>query len=292
MIKVLVVTYYFPPCTGAPSWRPFSWAENFGKYQIKPFILTRNWSGNESTWDDFIRDNITAPHLMNFDEYDVLYLPSKTYKFNKWLQKRKWIANLFGNVYFFILGLMGRFNTEVDGWLAFKDEVISQVKDNKYDAVVVSSPPSNILELIPLIKRNCNAIVIADIRDLWNNLILSNPYRPSFKQKIWDGFYSSYYKKWLREVDMVTVIVEPFVDVIRKFTIAPVHIVYNGFESSMFSTMKKVRSGKFVFSIVGSIYPQQDLTILLDGLNEFIKDKSSDKVNIRFVGATFLTRSV
>ncbi len=288
MIKVLVVTYYFPPCTGAPSWRPFSWAENFGKHQIKPFILTRNWSGKESTWDDFIRENKTPSHLKSFDEYDVLYLPSKTYKFNSWLQKRKWIGNLFGNVYFFILGLMGRFNTEVDGWLAFKDEVISQVKDNKYDAVVVSSPPSNILELIPIVKRNCNAVVIVDIRDLWNNLILSNTYRPGFKQKIWDSFYASYYKKWLGEVDMVTVIVEPFVDVIRKFTSAPVHIVYNGFESSMFSTMKKMRSGKFVFSVVGSIYPQQDLTILLDGLNVFIKDKSSDRVNIRFVGASSL----
>ena len=86
MLRVLVISYYFPPCTGAPSWRPFSWAENFSKHGIKPFILTRNWNGDESTWDDFIKENKTPPQLKKSYQYDVLYFPSKTYRLNQWIQ--------------------------------------------------------------------------------------------------------------------------------------------------------------------------------------------------------------
>jgi hypothetical protein len=288
MLRVLVISYYFPPCTGAPSWRPFSWAENFSKHGIKPFILTRNWSGDESTWDDFVKENKSPAQLKQTELFDVLHLPSKTYRFNLWMHRHKWLAGLCGNIYFFGLGALGRFNTEVDGRLSFQNQIIHQLKENTYDAVIVSSPPSNILELIPVIKKHSDAVVVADIRDLWNNMMLSVPYKPTFKQKIWDLFYSTYYKKWLKEVDLVTVIVEPFVNVMRRFTKAPVHIVYNGYESKMFASMRKERSTKFVFSIIGSLYPQQDLSILLDGLNEFIADKSSDLVNIRFIGATSL----
>lgn len=288
MLRVLVISYYFPPCTGAPSWRPFSWAENFSKYGIKPFIITRNWNGDESTWEDFIKENKAPAQLKKSELFDVLYLPSKTYRLNLWIQNNKWLGKIFGNVYFFLLGAIGRFNTEVDGFLSFKDQIVNQLKENDYDAVVITSPPSNLLELIPIIKKHTDAVLVADIRDLWNNMMLSIPYHPAFKQKIWDLFYSNYYRKWLKEVDLVTVIVEPFVNVMRRFTKAPVHIVYNGYESNLFASMRKQRSSKFVFSVIGSLYPQQDLSILLDGLNEFVADKSSDQVNIRFIGATSL----
>jgi glycosyltransferase involved in cell wall biosynthesis len=288
MKNVLVVSYYFPPCNGAPSWRPYSWVEHFHKHGIRPFVMTRHWSGQENTWEDFLEPTFLPPQTSTHEHYDVLFLPSKRYKLNDLLSSNRFLRLLFGNIYFFILGCLGRFNTEVDVYLAFKEHLENHLKDNKYEAVIISSPPSNILELISVVKKNSNAVVVADIRDLWNNLMLTVGYKPSIKQRIWDFFYARYYAKWLKDVDLITVIIEQFSVVLKEFSNAPIEVVYNGYESTLFEKMKKNKSDKFVFSVVGNIYPEQDLSILLEGLNLFIARKSTDDFCIRFIGAKSL----
>ncbi|MBK9320738.1 MAG: hypothetical protein IPM91_19400 [Bacteroidetes bacterium] len=62
-------------------------------------------------------------------------------------------------------------------------------------------------------------------------------------------------------------------------------MVYNGYESSIFNTLGKRNSDQFIFSVVGSIYPEQDISIMLNGLKNFLLDKSPDKVAVRFIGA-------
>lgn len=290
MKKVLILSYYFPPCNGAPSWRPYSWVTNFNKHGLRPFIITRHWTGLENTWDDFIEPNHQPPELVTHEQYDVLYVPSRRYKLYDVIFSKEWIRKISGNIYFFLLGMLGRFNTEVDVYLAFKDHLKNHLSHNKYDAVIISSPPSNILELIRVVKKNSDAAVIADIRDLWNNLMLTVPYKPSLKQRIWDFFYSTYYRIWLKEVDLITVIIEPFAEILNKLSKCPVEVVYNGYESVLFDKLKKSPSNKFTFSVVGNLYPEQDLTVMMSGLHLFLKDKSPEDVQIRFIGAASLPK--
>jgi glycosyltransferase involved in cell wall biosynthesis len=288
MKKVLVVSYYFPPCNGAPSWRPYSWVEHFHEHGIRPFVITRHWSGQENTWEDFLKPTSLTPQTATHENYDVLFLPSKRYILNDLLTSSKFLRFLFGNIYFFLLGSIGRFNTEVDVYLAFRKHLENHLKANVYDAIIITSPPSNILELISVVKKNSKAVVVADIRDLWNNLMLTVGYKPSFKQRIWDLFYARYYSKWLKDVDLITVIIEQFSVVLKEFTKAPIEVVYNGYESTLFGKMRKNKMDKFVFSVVGNIYPEQDLSVLLDGLNLFIERKATDDFCIRFIGAKSL----
>lgn len=290
MKRVLILCYYFPPCNGAPAWRPYSWVLNFHKFGIHPVIITRHWNGSENTWHDFLLANTDPPRLEKHAHYDVLFVPSAKMKLNKILEKYTWLGKIFGNLYFFILAVLGRFNTEIDVYLAYKDILKEHLKNNVYDAVIVSSPPSNILELIKVVKDNSKAVIIADIRDLWNNLMLTVPYKPGLKQKVWDYFYSSYYKKWLRHVDLITVIIEPFADILKTLSTAPVKVVYNGFESTLFNQLKKTPTEKFVFSVIGNIYPEQDMRVMLEGLKLFLRDKSPDQVSVRFIGASSLPK--
>jgi len=288
MKNVLILSYYFPPCNGAPSWRPYSWAKNFHRYGINPFVITRHWTGNENTWEDFLVENLNEQKLEVHEDYSVLYVPSKILKFNVLLNKNKLLAKLFGNIYFILLGLIGRFNTEVDAYLSFKVVLKDHLKVNKYDAIIISSPPSNILQLVKIAKRNSDAKIIVDYRDLWNNLILTLDYKPDLKQRVWDFLYQFYYRIWLKNVDLVTVIIEPFKDIIGRLSGAPMKVVFNGFESQVFNGLTKSRNKKFTFSVVGNIYPQQNTDILLNGLDKFLEGKSSDKIDVKFIGAEAL----
>jgi len=105
MKNVLVVSYYFPPNTGAPAWRPFSWATNFHKKGINTTIITRHWTGNENTWEDFIRPNTSPLKESQFDHYRVFYLPSRRNKLSAFFSKKNSFVRLFGKLYFFHHGL-------------------------------------------------------------------------------------------------------------------------------------------------------------------------------------------
>jgi len=52
----------------------------------------------------------------------------------------------------------------------------------------------------------------------------------------------------------------------------------------LFSNIKKDKSKFFRFSVVGSIYPNQNLNIMLDGLTLFLINKDLNKISLRFIG--------
>lgn len=285
MRRVLILCYYFPPCNGAPSWRPYSWSQFFLKNDLFPVIITRSWDGTENTWEDYLKTNDGEIRFVKEDNCEIYYLPGRKYWINKIFDKFKILNFLFGKFYFLLLAILGRFNTEIDAKTTFANFLKSHLKSHSYDAVLISGPPSNIFELIDVVKANTNSKIITDIRDLWHNLMLTVNYKPNIKQKVWDYFYFRKYKKWLSNVDLITVIVEPYKLVLMKLTNTRIEVVYNGFEYDLFTNFEKKKSKKFTISLVGNVYPEQDIFILLNGLNVFLKDKSCEDIQVRFIGA-------
>lgn len=287
MKKVLIVSYYFPPNTGAPAWRPFSWANNFHKEGIQTTIITRHWTGKENTWEDFIRPNNSPLKEVSNEHYRLFYLPSKQNRLCAFFSSNHFFAKIFGKAFFFLLALFGKINNEIDGNLAFKDFIKEHLKNNKYDVVVITVPPFNMLQMVDMFAAN-NIKVVVDVRDLWNNMMLTNGYSPGFKQKVWDKIYSFYFQKWLRKANYVTAITPVFNEVLKQHFSGGLDIIYNGFEEAIFLNSPSNKSEKFVFSVVGSIYPQQDISIIIEGLKLFLKDKSVNKVQLRFIGLSVI----
>lgn len=287
MKKVLIISYYFPPCNGAPAYRPYSWAMNFKQYGLNPTVISRQWTGNESSWDDFIKLNLSPlSHEVN-DLFDVYRLPSKQLKSYDLLKGKSALGRLLRKLNFTLLTLKGRFSTEVDGKLTFSDFLVSHLSEVKYDAVIITAPPFNLMELKKVVD-DFKVPVIVDIRDLWNNLMLTDNYKPNFKQKIWDIVFAYYFKKWLKDVSLITVIVDTFNTVLNKLSVSPKEVVYNGYEKFLFEKIQKEKNEKFTVSVIGNIYPVQNYSILFKGIQEFVSNKSSDLVRVKFIGVDAL----
>jgi glycosyltransferase involved in cell wall biosynthesis len=287
MKKVLIVSYYFPPNTGAPAWRPFSWINNFYKKGINTAVITRHWTGNENTWEDFVRPNTTPLTEIINHHYRVYSLPSKRNKWSEFFSGKGIIARAFGKFYFLFLALYGKLNTEIDGTLTFKDFIIEHLKQNKYDVAIITVPPFNMLQMVDLFHER-NIKVIVDVRDLWNNMMLQNNYQPSIQQQLWDKVYSFHFKRWMKNASRVFVITPSFRDVIVKSFKGPIDVIYNGYEGGLFDKVEKEKTNKFIFSVVGSIYPEQDMSVMIEGLKLFLQNKSHDKVQLRFVGLNII----
>lgn len=278
--RVLIVSYYYPPCTGAPSWRALSWASRFSEKGIEAVVLTRHWNGDESTWEQFVKPNYSSERVVQESGAEVHYLPSRTIFLNRFFKGRTWLSN----IYYLTLALLGHFNPEIDARLTFRRKLKVLLRAGKFDAVIITSPPSNVLRLTRLVKKYSQAVLIADIRDLWNNMMLRENYSPPLSQQVWDKCYSFYYRRWLKHVDAITMVIGQFGTILDKLTDKPKFVVYNGYEAALFKVNSARRSRLFVFSVVGSLYPDQDLSVMLEGLKAFLMDKDPDVVKIRFIG--------
>lgn len=282
--KALIVSYYYPPCNGAPSWRPHSWAESFANHGIYPVVITRHWKGSENSWDDYIKDIKDPIKYRNSGTHEVYFLPTS----KRWIYSK--IARINNNfrflrrLIFVFINATGNFNIEVDAHSSFKRFLRRHLKNNSYDYIILTSPPPNILRLSSLIKKYSNAFLVFDFRDLWNNNLLKTDYRPSFRAKMQDVFFNYYHHRWIPRASLVTAVAEPFREILYKFTDSPIKIIYNGFEHDLFNQFKKVSAPYFRFTVVGILYSAQDLKILIQGLNYFLIGKTPDMVKLSFIG--------
>ena len=75
MQKVLIISYFFPPCRLVGSERTEYWAKNLYKYGYYPIILTRQWNPNQIELTNKINNNYNE-HLI-YDHYEVYKVPYK-----------------------------------------------------------------------------------------------------------------------------------------------------------------------------------------------------------------------
>jgi glycosyltransferase involved in cell wall biosynthesis len=88
----------------------------------------------------------------------------------------------------------------------------------------------------------------------------------------------------MKNASRVLVITPSFRDVLAKNFKGSIDVIYNGYESYLFEQTATQRSNKFIFSVIGSIYPEQDMSVMLEGLKIFLKHKTHDKIQLRFIG--------
>ncbi|MFM7666825.1 MAG: glycosyl transferase family 1, partial [Bacteroidota bacterium] len=57
MKKVLIISYFFPPCNLTASNRIAGWKKHLPEFGIYPIIVTRNWTGSELTAEERLMDS-------------------------------------------------------------------------------------------------------------------------------------------------------------------------------------------------------------------------------------------
>ncbi|MBK8845464.1 MAG: hypothetical protein IPO27_02455 [Bacteroidetes bacterium] len=283
--KALIISYYFPPCHGSAPWRSYSWVTYFKELGIFPTLLTRHWLGTEQKWADYINDIDKAIEINETTDYKTINVPSKKRWLYRFVNQQNFLSKCVRPVYFIASKLLGVFSTEVDAYYSFYNYVRKLVSTEEFDFIIVTGPPHNVFKFIPMLHENSEAKIIADFRDVWDNYIGSPAYRPTVTKRIFNAVDEFYLKKWLRHADIVTVITPAFVPLVQSIFKGRVEVNFNGFEEEYhLNAPARINNYKFTFSMIGSLYPLQDTSILIAGLQEFIKDKSAETVQINMIG--------
>jgi hypothetical protein len=283
MKHVLLITFYFPPYTGIEGNRMFSWAKSLHQAGFRVTVLTRQWkSGGQSNWADYVSEYHEADELVEtIDEtYRIIRLP---YKWRKGFKKFR--SMRLGSLYYWWGKLFGILHPETDAYAAFHDYADKFLRTEKVDFIIVSSPPLNIIRLGHVLKKKYNTMFIADFRDSFNNKLMQVPPKLSIKEKAEVVFFRKYIRKWLGNADGIVSVSQPVLDTIRRHFSYPSLIVSNGFEKDLFREIPFRPNGQeFIMSMVGSLYPHQEISFMCRGINLFLEKVKPADVKIRFVG--------
>ena len=77
MKKVVILSYFFPPCQLTASQRSFGWAKCLKAEGWDPIVITRNWEHHIGGPDDMHHDSGIDLVIDKNEDYEAHYLPFK-----------------------------------------------------------------------------------------------------------------------------------------------------------------------------------------------------------------------
>lgn len=294
MKRILVAAYYFPPCNIIAAQRAQSFADNFKKYGLHPVVVTRHWNGDENSDAGYESENLAPPSVTENENYTLIRLPYAAqldqFYHRSLLKFRAGKSSLYAALY-----SAGRVNPKNNAFRCFHDYLIGYLSENPVEYILATGFPMNAIKLGHSLAQKFDKPFIADFRDLWDNRLLAEGYQPSPAARMQNFFYEFYLKKWLARARLITSVSQPLIDEIKR--IAPPQaktlVVTNGFEKNLFDSARhKIAppTEKFVFSVIGTLHPTQNLSVMLDGLKLFLAGKNLREIELNFIGTTAFER--
>lgn len=282
MKRVLLITYYFDPGNAVATPRIMSWANDFFKHEIDLTVVTRHFTGNESHWIDFTKPTDNEINVVKTEAFTAHFLPYKPKK-PSYTENNRMLSKLYHLKEF----ASGHFNPEIDAYHAFRDYCRKLLSEKKTDLILISAPPHNLVRLASELGKEFNLPYVVDFRDIWNNYITGSGHQMSWRGKLMNSMEEFYIARWLKDANLVTTVSKALVHQIERIYKGETAEITNGFEWRLFKPVQETSppADQFVFASIGTVYPYQNISILIEGLKKFytqLEDKNSFKLN--FIG--------
>ncbi|MEQ9424497.1 MAG: hypothetical protein RJQ09_08780 [Cyclobacteriaceae bacterium] len=284
MIKALILAHHFPPDNVVAARRSYAYAIYLKKFGIEPTILTflheKEYISNDK-WKFKIHKTGTPVKYESKPEYEVYRVPliktkrQRLYNVITRNSKLKVLINM-------LLTPFGIYSPDILNLETRYDEFLnSHLKSTKYDVIIGVYSPSIGLKLAAKYGLKYQTPYILDFRDLWDNKIMNVAYQPAFPKRIRNYFIKRSFSKWLANSSFFSITSEPWRRKMAEITKTPGHVIENGY--SHLNTTPFKTNAKFTIRSVGTIYPEQDLSIFINGYRNFLK-KWKPKVLLEFIG--------
>ena len=269
--KVLIISYFFPPCTLTASQRPEAWAKELHKHGYYPIVVSRKWERPIKVYADegfSTSEGTDVEKADNFTVYrtpyqaklrDKIYIKYGSERFSL-LRRVLSAANLFTrnlhpkNSPFYPIYLQAR-------------EI---VKNEKPEALIITGNPFNQFYFGYLLHIEFGIPWMADYRDAWTTSQINISLHKSFK--LVDKFNAYYEKKWCGTAHFVSSVSEPLASKISKLVNRPYRILSNGFADDLFAKTGFPEKYKaFTVTYLGSLYTEQNIELFLEAFYQFIQ---------------------
>jgi glycosyltransferase involved in cell wall biosynthesis len=295
MKKVLIISYYWPPCGGAGVQRWAKFAKYLPEFGWEPIVYTP--------------ENPEMPVVDHSLDKDVVNV--KTIKQSIWepysLYKKFTGQSKDTKIQTGFLkedkkpGLTEKISVWLRGNLFIPDArkfwikpsvkyLVNYLKEHPVDAVVSTGPPHS-MHLIALgIKRKLNIPWLADFRDPWTNIDF---YKDLLLSKWADNLHHQQEQKVLTNSDKICTIGNTMKSEFINKEIIPekIKVITNGFDEDDLAIGNINLDKKFSIAHIGTLVPSRNPVKLWQVLKELVEEDQEFKhdLEIKLIGKTDLS---
>lgn len=288
MEKVLVISYFFPPCNLTASQRAFSWAKYLRKFGCRPVILTRRWDHKINTLADVSRATPDEVIFESNEDYDVYYLPYHSNLRDKIYAKygEQEYTSIRKLLTFFELIFQHFFTSAIPykNIFHFAEELLR--KDKAIRKVIISGNPFNTFKIGYSLHKKFGAKWIADYRDAWTTSEINLVHRP-FVFKLINHLDKYFERKWISSASYVTASSLPIAKSITQLTGVKSGALYNGFIQEDFDGVISAKYEVFTITYVGTLYQGQKVEIFCNAFKRLIDSTPGIRAKLYFPGLAF-----
>ncbi len=292
MMKILFLTYYWPPAGGPGVQRSVKFVKYFPFFGVKASVISVDPSkGNYPVLDSSLSKEVDSQvevirtgSFEPFELYGKLKGGKKQAGYDAFVNeavgsfKDKLARFIRGN--FFIPDARR-------GWNSFAYNAAREQLVNTKDiqCVFTSSPPHS-TQLIGLkLKKQLSLPWVADLRDPWTDIYYKDLLLQTFLAK---RLNASYEKKVLENADAVLVVSEPirqlFIAKSPKINPDKIHVIPNGFDESDFEGLIYRPNSEFIITYTGTISQDYNIGTFLKVAATLNKGLCQGHLKLRFVG--------
>lgn len=284
--KVLIISYFFPPCNLPGAQRVYSFARYLKGFGYYPVVITRRWDHKIES----IRDvSLACPGdllIEKKDNYEAHYLPYKqSLKDKIYTRYGENKLRFFRRVLSFVEIILQNFLNRAIPFRNIYDYSIKYIKESKdIDFVIISANPYILFRFGYKISKKTGIPWIADYRDPWTTSDFRDQLLRSsnFLTSKLDSYFE---KKWVSTANGITSVSNYITKGIASFLNTKSQCVYNGFEADDFiNLIDEEKYMDFTITYVGELYPGQNAEIFIDGFKLFIDQIPGAKVKLKFIG--------
>lgn len=276
MIKVLIITYYWPPSGGAGVQRWLKFAKYLPEFGWKPIVLSVDEDfASYPQIDKSLVEEVSSIDVFKTKSFELYNLYSGIKKDSQipyggfsnedkpgFIQK----AARFVRGNFFL-------PDPRKGWnkYAYKKAVELIKKYNISNIITTSPPHSTQLIGVKLKKRFPNINWIADLRDPWTDIYYYEKFYPTFISKSIDRNYE---QKVIQNADKVFVVSQSLRQIYnQRYNVGDkIEVVTNGFDEMDFvnknSSIKIAQNEILYTGTITDDYPLEELLVLIKKLSD------------------------
>jgi glycosyltransferase involved in cell wall biosynthesis len=287
--KVLILSYFFPPCNLTASQRVQSWANYLHTFGYKPIIITRRWDEKIAHLSDVSKT--TPPEVKHeiHENYEVFYLPYKSNLRDKIYVRFKETRfnNLRKTLTFFELVLQPFFNFVIP-YRNIEKFALQYVRQNPdIKTMVVSGNPFNLYKFGYQLNKETGIKWIADYRDAWTTSTI-NFINKRLLHKFINKLEIFCERKWVSSASLITASSQPIADHVAALVNKTGVALYNGYVEEDFKPITVAEKFQpFTITYVGTLYDGQKVEVFCAAFKKLIDNYPAAKTKIIFPGLNF-----
>ena len=283
-MKVLIVTYYWPPAGGSGVQRWLKFVKYLQDFGIEPIVYTVDNSKYpilDASLENEIPDNIIVLKQPIWEPNNILsiFKKKKTQQSAGFLNPN---PTFFGKILQYI-----RANYFIPDarkyWVKPSVKYLEKyLSENKIDAIITTGPPHS-LHLIGLhLKKKTKVKWIADFRDPWTDIDYFHQL-PLTKKAI--KKHHQLEKEVLKNADASLVVGKTMKTNYEAFS-KNIHVVTNGYDSEEKTNNQSVLDSKFSITHIGLMNADRNPKMLWKALAELSEENSDFKndLEIKLIG--------